>query len=266
VWQALRDELHPLGLEVVTVSLELSGPDASRPFIEAARPTHPSLLDPTHQLDALFGVVNIPNVVWIDEDGMIVRPAEPGWAGTSEMPEALTTMMAERARQAADAAAAEAAAHPDRPVTKRPNLMKLLGGGQDRAAYPEAIRDWARNGAASPYVMTADEVIAASQPRGDAQSRSAAHFELANHFWRTGERAAAIRHFDECHRLQPENWTYKRQAWSLVGHERVGGELGRFSQVPLPGEEADWPFATSFDSELLTLEPGQYYPKTITIP
>ena len=30
-------------------------------------------------MDALFGVVNIPNVVWIDEQGMIVRPAEPGW-------------------------------------------------------------------------------------------------------------------------------------------------------------------------------------------
>ena len=30
-------------------------------------------------MDALFGVVNIPNVVWIDEQGIIVRPAEPGW-------------------------------------------------------------------------------------------------------------------------------------------------------------------------------------------
>lgn len=259
MWQALREELHPLGVEIVTVSLELSDAEASRPFIEAAQPRHPSLLDPTHRLDALFGVVNIPNVVWIDEDGVIVRPAEPGWAGPQKYPEALAKMMAERARQAAEAAAA----NPDAEAPKRPDLMKLLASGQDREAYPDAIRDWARNGAASPYALTPDQVVAASQPRGDAQSRSAAHFELANHFWRSGERAAAIRHFDECHRLQPENWTYKRQAWSLVGHERVGGELGRFSQVPLPGEEAEWPFATSFDSELLTLEPGQYYPKTI---
>jgi hypothetical protein len=29
---------------------------------------------------------------------------------------------------------------------------------------------------------------------------------------------------NECHRLQPDNWTYKRQAWSLVGRERVEGE------------------------------------------
>lgn len=26
----------------------------------------------------------------------------------------------------------------------------------------------------------------------------------------------AARHWREAHRLQPENWTYKRQAWSLA--------------------------------------------------
>ena len=30
-------------------------------------------------MDALFGVINIPNVIWINEEGIIVRPAEPGW-------------------------------------------------------------------------------------------------------------------------------------------------------------------------------------------
>ena len=54
----------------------MSGPEASRSYIEAAAPEHPSLLDPGHVVDALFGVVNIPNVVWIDEQGVIVRPAE----------------------------------------------------------------------------------------------------------------------------------------------------------------------------------------------
>jgi hypothetical protein len=72
---------------VVTVSLELSGPDISRPCIEAAGPEHPSLLDPAHRMDALFGVVNIPSVVWIDEQGVIVRPPEPGWPSADrEMP------------------------------------------------------------------------------------------------------------------------------------------------------------------------------------
>ena len=140
----------------------------------------------------------------------------------------------------------------------------VLRGGQDRRTYPDAIRDWARNGAASEFAMTPEQVVQSSQPRPPDVSRAAAHFELADHAWRAGQRDAAIRHFNECHRLQPDNWTYKRQAWSLVGNERVGGgEMGRFTQVPLPGEEADWPFAGNFDADVGMLEPGEYYPKTM---
>ena len=242
----------------MTVSLELSDPEASRPFIDAAAPEHPSLLDPTHQLDALFGVVNIPNVIWIDEDGVIVRPAEPGWPGPAVWPESMIKMMQARAeRDAADAAAGS-------PVPQRPDLQRLLRSGQDRATYPDAIRDWVHHGAASEFAMTPDQVIAASQPRPAEMSAGAAHFELANQFWRAGERESSIHHFNESHRLQPDNWTYKRQAWSLVGNERVGGgELGRFTQGPQPGEEADWPFAGSFDADVSALEPGVYYPNTM---
>ena len=76
MWQALRTELHPLGVEIVTVGIDAAGPEACRPFIEAAQPEHPSLVDTTHRMAELFGVINIPNGVWIDEDGMIVRPVE----------------------------------------------------------------------------------------------------------------------------------------------------------------------------------------------
>ncbi|MEZ5343370.1 MAG: hypothetical protein R2706_18600 [Acidimicrobiales bacterium] len=79
----------------MTVSLELSDPDVSRPFIEAANPTHLAL-DPKHQLDALFGVVNIPNVIWIDEAGVIVRPPEPGWPPGDDYPEWLRSFLDER--------------------------------------------------------------------------------------------------------------------------------------------------------------------------
>jgi len=240
---------------VVTVSLELSGPDASRPYIEAAKPEHPSLLDPTHQMDALFGVVNIPNVIWIDENGMVVRPAEPGWPGPSQIPESFMARIAERAKADAEAVA--------RGEPKRPNLMEKILSGQDRNAYPDAIRDWVANGPASTFAMTPEQVVGASQPRDAAKSIGAAHFELANHFWRAGERDAAIRHFNECHRLQPDNWTYKRQAWSLIGNERVGGDWGRFAQVPVPGHEAEWPFISNFDADVNALEMGQYYPKTM---
>ncbi len=70
-------------------------------------------------------------------------------------------------------------------------------------------------------------------------------------------------HFHACHRLQPDNWTYRRQAWSLVGQERVGGPYGRYAQSPVQGEEDDWPFESDFASDLAQLGEGQYYPRTL---
>ncbi len=240
----------------MTVSLELSDPEASRPFIEAANPTHPSLLDPTHQLDALFGVVNIPNVFWIDEDGIVVRPPEPGWPPGDYYPDWLRGFLDER-DAATEAKAAEIEAD-------NPELAAKMRGGQDREAYLAALRDWAEKGADSEFAMSPAEVIEASQGRGVEASEGAAHFELANHLWRADDRDGAIAHFRESHRLQPDNWTYKRQAWSLVGNEAAGGgEMGRFNQGPLPGEEDDWPFEGTFMSESAATPAGDYYPKTM---
>ena len=237
----------------MTVSLEMSGPDASRPLIEAAQPEHPSLLDPTHRMGALFGVVNIPNVVWIDEDGMIVRPPEPGWPAPTTFPSDMLDSMPETGRAPGAPQAPEGG----------PGQWDVLRSGQDREAYVDAVRDWVANGAESEYALTPDEVVRRSQPRSSAVSEGAAHFELANALWSEGERDAAIAHFNECHRLQPDNWTYKRQAWSLLGRERVGGRYGQFVQAPLAGEEADWPFASDFGSDVVATPVGGYYPKTI---
>ncbi|MBI1802201.1 MAG: hypothetical protein HY259_10820 [Chloroflexi bacterium] len=40
----------------------------------------------------------------------------------------------------------------------------------------------------------------------------------------------AVRQFRDAYRLQPDNWTYKRQAWSLV----------RAGQTPLEVYGGDW--------------------------
>lgn len=205
-------------------------------------------------MDALFGVVNIPNVVWIDEDGMIVRPAEPGWpSARMEMPSDMLDSMP------------EVSSAPNAPAAPEggPGQWDVLGSGQERAGYSEAIRDWVAKGADSEFVMSPEQVVAASEPRSSAMSEGAAHFELANDLWRSGDREAAIEHFRECHRLQPDNWTYKRQAWSLLGRERVGGKYGQFVQMPVKGEEADWPYESDFTSDVLTTDLGGYYPKTL---
>ncbi len=240
------------------MSLELSDPEASRPFIEAASPTHWSLLDPTHQMDALFGVVNIPNVVWIDEQGLIVRPAEPGFPPGDHYPDWLRAFLDDRDAKA-EAKAAEVEA-------TDPELAAKIRGGQDRNSYADAIRDWAERGAASRFAMSPDQVVDASQPREADVSAAAAHFELANHLGGAGDRVRAIPHFNAAHRLQPSNWTYKRQAWSLVGNEQAGGgEMGRFNQGPIPGQEANWPFDGNFTDEAGATPAGDYYPKTLDL-
>ncbi len=236
------------------MSLELSGPDVSRPFIEAARPDHPSLLDPTHRMGALFGVVNVPNVVWVDEEGTVVRPPEPGWPGPRDP---LPRQIGEQAATLGRAPGAPSG--PGSGVSPQ----AVLSSGQDRSGYADALRDWVDRGADSVHALTPDEVVARSQPRPVSVSQAAAHFELATHLWAAGERHGALAHFRDAHRLQPGNWTYKRQAWSLVGAERVGGDYGRYAQSPVKGEEQDWPFDSDFASDLAQLGEGEYYPRTL---
>ncbi|MEL6892576.1 MAG: hypothetical protein AAFP84_13325 [Actinomycetota bacterium] len=227
----------------------MDGAEAVREFIEAASPEHPSLVDTDHVLERTFGVVNIPNVVWIDESGTIVRPAEPGWGGPQEYPEWLASIMEERSKQA---------------EAEGKDPMAALRAGQDRDSYADAIRDWAANGADSRFAMSPHEVIAASQPRDGGQSEAAARFELGAHAWRAGDRDAAFAHWRETHRLDPGNWTYKRQAWSLVGNEAAGGgDFGRFMQFA--GPDQDWPFDGDFNTDTGRVKPGEYYPKTLEV-
>jgi hypothetical protein len=82
--------------------------------------------------------------------------------------------------------------------------------------YVAALRDWVARGAESPYALTPDEVVARSRPCPPELSRAAACFELGQHLHRAGHVDAAVPWFREAHRLQPDNWTYKRQAWELV--------------------------------------------------
>jgi hypothetical protein len=75
VWQSLYEELGSLGFVPITVALDRNA-DEPRPFVEKAKPTHPSLLDPEHRIAELFHIVNVPTMIWIDERGVIVRPQD----------------------------------------------------------------------------------------------------------------------------------------------------------------------------------------------
>jgi hypothetical protein len=202
-------------------------------------------------METLFGVVNIPNVVWIDEQGLIVRPAEPGWpGGRAELPTEMFQALPRLGRA------------PRGPKGDK-GITEIVDSGQSRQAYPEAIRDWVANGSASRFALTPEEIVARSRPRPMTRSEAAAHFELGKHLWRAGDRERAIEHFKATHRLEPDNWTYKRQAWSLVAQERTGGLYGRMAQGPLEGREDEWPFDSDLRSDMSVLGAGEYYPKTL---
>jgi hypothetical protein len=57
----------------ITVALD-SSVEEPRPFIERAKPTHPSLIDTEHRTSELYHIVNVPTMIWIDEEGRICRP------------------------------------------------------------------------------------------------------------------------------------------------------------------------------------------------
>ena len=204
LWQQLRERWKPLGVEVVTVALDVEADDA-KPFIERAHPEHPSLIDEAHVTDELFGFVNVPNGVWIDEDGMIVRPAEPAHPGRNPATETFRTIDT---------------------TTVPPDVAEMLVEARkirsDPDIYVEMVDDWIAHDRESRYALDSDEVIRRSDPRTAAEATAAAEFELGQYLHRAGNHSAAIPHWREAHRLYPDNWTYKRQAWNFEDPMRQG--------------------------------------------
>lgn len=217
MWQELRSELHPLGAEVVTVALDTGGADAARPWIQAAAPEHPSLVDAAHVTAEAFGFVNVPNAVWIDEQGVLVRPAHPAHVRQSplremEVPEGLGR------------------------IGEMLHEVKKIR--TDVETYRAAIADWVAHGAGSRWALRPDEVVARSRPRPPEHAEAAAAFDLAQHLWRIGEHDAAVPWFREAHRLHPDNWTYKRQAWTFA--TTPPGEASDLVQGPTELYEGNW--------------------------
>ncbi len=231
VWQSLRNELHPKGFELITIGLDALGGAGCRAFIEAAQPEHPALIDSHHVMAELFGVINIPSSIWIDENGVIVRPAEAAPAPPQD------GQGASRFKLPTDA------------------VGRLAEMGQEAAkikrnapAYHAALRDWVERGTASPFALAPEAVVERSRPRDPSKALGHAHFQLATQLVADGQREAAVRHFRQAHRLVPDSWTFRRQAWSL---EPVGdGPLARFWQGPNPDSPEDWPYEGDWLSDV----------------
>lgn len=200
MWQELRTELRPQGLEIVTVALDARGSETAGPWIAKAAPDHPSLIDEAHEVDALFGVVNVPSGIWIDESGTIVRPPEPAHPRRP--------------------AFLDRAVPPDASPAERERIELVRALHVEAERYVAALRDWVQRGNESRYALPPDEVVRRSRPRPIEEATAAAHFALGQALYARAEHSAASMHFREAHRLHPTNWTYRRDAWSLAGADR----------------------------------------------
>jgi hypothetical protein len=184
------------------------------------------LLDPAHVMVELFGMTNVPFAIWIDEDATIVRPAEVAFAPRQPDDEgqdqsSLIAQLSERQRKIVEE-------------------MTTTMGDTDR--YQAAVRDWADHGTGSRYVLSEGEVIERSRPRPPEFGLAAAHFELAQHLHRAGFGRDAVPHFREAHRLDPTNWSYHREALSLV--DPAWGQVYErdlLSEVEAVGAESFYP-------------------------
>jgi hypothetical protein len=191
---------------VVAVAFDSGGPAAVRDFIRppqlvpqmfqfmgwdralterAAAPSYPCLIDERHLLGELYGVVNVPTAVWIDEDGVIVRPAEA--PGATDAFRSMNLQTREVPRDRAQ----------DSRVRRR--------------VYIDAVRDWIERGPASPHVLAPDEVRRRIRGVDPVESLAAAHFRLGVWLAHHGERDAAQRALETAVGLQPEAWRFRRQ-------------------------------------------------------
>jgi hypothetical protein len=183
VWQSLQEATKQHDFTVLAVALDQ--PQTARPWIEAASATYPCLIDRDHRVAELYNLVNVPQAVWIAESGRIVRPPET--AGSNDGFRAMD-------RQTLTV--------PDEVVAER-NRVK--------AAYFDAVRDWARRGAASPYALDPKTVMARLNVPDVAVAEAHARFRLGQVLLRDARNAEANAQFAEATRLHSDSWAMWRQ-------------------------------------------------------
>jgi hypothetical protein len=184
VWQALYEELRGHGFMVFSVAMDSREGDPL-PWIEAARPSYVTAIDREHRLADLYHLVNVPQAVWIDERGRIVRPPEPAGAyeGFRRMDRATRQLPEEAAR--ANAAA--------------------------KRLYADAVRDWVRRGDASPHALDAERALTHLGVPTPEVAAAHAMFRLGQHLLRRGQAEEGRRWLAEASRAHPDSWCIWRQ-------------------------------------------------------
>jgi hypothetical protein len=184
VWQSIYADLKDKNFAVIAVAMDSA--EAARPWIEAAKPAYPCLIDRDHHVADLYNMVNVPQATWIDEDGRIVRPPE-------------------------NAGSSDAFRHMNR-ATKQMPAEQLAQRERIKSAYLSAVRDWALKGSASEFAYDPAAARARLRLPDKRIANAHVHFRLARHLLRVGNSDEAALHFAEASRLHPESWNIWRQS------------------------------------------------------
>jgi hypothetical protein len=129
--------------------------DDPRPFIEGASPTHPSLIDTEHRLAELYHIVNVPTILWIDENGKIVRPHDSQF-GTD-------TFTAFHGKQSG-------------PYL---DMIRAWVRGGEGAMEADAVRSHQPEASESSQLARAERALAWTLHQQGKQDAAARHFDLA---------------------------------------------------------------------------------------
>jgi len=169
---------------IVAVAMD-ARTEAARPWIEAAAPSYLCLIDRDHRVADLYNMVNVPQAVWIDETGRIVRPTE-------------------------SAGAYEGFRSMDRATGKVPDEIAAISSRAKRT-YVEAVRDWVVNDRSSGHVFDGKAAAAHLKLPDENIAVAHGHFRLGGHLLRRGREVEAREHFAEARRRHPESWNIWRQ-------------------------------------------------------
>ena len=194
MWQQLFDSLTGKDFMIVAVAEESRGAEHARQWIEQANANYWCLIDTEHRVADLFGMVNVPQAVWIDAAGRIVRPAET--AGSTDH---------WRRRDPATGT-----------ISAADQTARLAA----RQLYLDAVKNWVLT---DQHALDAD-VARRKQPRITPEIAEAqAHFRLGVWLRAHDRPQEADAHLAEASRLHPGSWNIWRQSADL---DEVGKASG----------------------------------------
>ena len=102
--------------------------------------------------------------------------------------------------------------------------------GSSTTEYLPLVRDWAANGAKSPYVWSPQEMAKRLRKPSSDEALADPTFKLGVYFFERDE-ALARKYWERAQALAPDNWNYHRQDW--IGTEGLAGPKFRAKRSAL---------------------------------